>query len=672
MSAAALGAAPTALTPLAWACAAFAGGVLLHVDRLPAWASAAALAIIAARLVTAQRARWYPGIATRALLALALVVLVLLRYHTLNGLAAGTTLLLLMAALKLLETRTARDERVMVGVALFLLLAACLDREDLLRAPLYAAEAWLCCAALAIIASPSVGGRAALRLAGRALLLAVPLAVLLFLLFPRLSGAFWAIPQSEQALTGLSDSMTPGSIIQLIASYEPAFRVKFSGPIPPPAERYWRGPVLHSFDGHTWRAGALFEVRQPLAYLGTAYRYRVALEPSHRRWWFALDTPLQSPDTHVLLTYDYQLLAADRVNEPVTFAAVSYTHTRAAQPLDPAVRREDMTLPPRANPRTRELAQSLRAHAAADGAFVQAVLEHLRTGGFVYSLTPEPLGADAVDDFLFDTRAGFCGHYASAFVALMRAGGVPARVVTGYLGGEWNPIGGYFVVRQSDAHAWAEVWLPERGWARVDPTAVVAPERLRRGILDLLPEALSTPERLLRASPFISGLLQRWDAANAWWTERVVKFDYNTQLDLLGRLGVRTPDARYLGWGFMLALCGWLALIAWHLGRQPRRGAPDTLGRAYLRLCRKLARAGAARAACQGPLSFAAAVSERRPDLREPVQGLLERYAQLRYGPPAAATRARDIGEFRRAVARLHLPRSTKRLDPRRAGVSWR
>ncbi|HEV3180144.1 MAG TPA: transglutaminaseTgpA domain-containing protein [Steroidobacteraceae bacterium] len=646
---------------LAWACAAFAGGVLLHADRVPAWAVAGALALIAWRLGVARAGRWFPGIALRALLALALVSLVLARFHTLNGLAAGTTLLMLMAALKLLETRGARDEWVMVAAGLFLLLAACLDRQELWRVPLYGLQAWLCCAALAAIASPALDTGTALRLAGRALLPALPLAAALFLFFPRLPGAFWAIPRGEQALTGLSDSMSPGSIVRLVASYEPAFRVTFIGPPPPPEQLYWRGPVLHTFDGYTWRRlPGVSGVRQPLEYLGTSYHHRVTLEPSRLRSWFALDTPARSPDTGVLLTYDYQLLAGEPVSAPVTFEAVSYTHTRATRPLDAAGWRQDTALPAAANPRSLALAQALRRRAPSDDGFVQAVLEYLRTGGFEYSITPEHLSTNAVDDFLFRTREGFCGHYASAFVTLMRAAGIPARVVTGYLGGEWNSIGRYLLVRQSDAHAWAEVWLPGSGWTRVDPTAVVAPERLRRSILDLLPEGLSTRERLLRASPWLRRLMQRWDAANTWWGEHVVRFDFPAQLELLARLGVRSPDARSLGWGFMLALCVWLALIAWHVARSVRATSPDALARAYARLCRKLARIAPPRAAHQGPMSFADAVIARRPDLRDPVHALLARYAELRFGPQTPGTHARDIDDFRRAVARLHLPRAAR------------
>jgi transglutaminase-like putative cysteine protease len=650
------------LGPLAWACAAFAGGVLLNAGSAPLWAVVSALVLIAWRLATARSTHWVPGTPTRAVLALGLVVIVLARFHTLNGLAAGTTLLMLMAALKLLETRTRRDQSVLVGAALFLLLAACLEGQSLARTPLYALETWLCCAALAVIAAAALSTRAALWLAGRALLLALPLALLLFLFFPRLPGSFWAIPHREEATSGLSDTMSPGSISQLILSYEPAFRVRFRGLPPPPQELYWRGPVLHDFDGYTWRRmSGVFLPRQPLRYLGEPYRYQVSLEPSRERWWFALDTPQESAGARALLTYDYELVGSEPVRQLMSFDAVSYTHSEASEALDPGARRQDTYLPRNTNPRAAALAHTLRQQAPEDAAFVQAVLDYLRRGGFVYSLTPERLGRDAVDDFLFNTRSGFCGHYASAFVTLMRAAGVPARVVSGYLGGEWNPAGGYFIVRQSDAHAWAEVWLAGRGWTRFDPTAVVAPERLRRGILDLMPDSLSVGERLVHESPWLAHLLQRWDAANNWWSEHVVRYDYLMQLDLLTRLGVREPDVRHLGWAFTLALLVWLALIGWSLGRGARPVRPDALARAYARLCRKLARVAPARAPHQGPLSFAAAVAAHRPDIEGQAGALLARYAQLRYGPSQPATRALQIEEFRRAVARLSLPRRAPR-----------
>ena len=345
------------------------------------------------------------------------------------------------------------------------------------------------------------------------------------------------------------------------------------------------------------------------------------------------------------------------MSDLVSYEAVSYLHTRESDELSVTARREDTALPGDANPRARQLALSLRAGVASDADFVQSTLAYLAKGGFVYSLEPQPLGPDTVDDLLFVTREGFCGHYASAFVDLMRAAGVPARVVTGYLGGEWNVVGRYLVVRQSDAHAWAEVWLPGSGWTRVDPTAVVAPERLNRGVFDLLPQAFGAGERFMHGAPWLQRLLQRWDAANSWWSANVVKFEYSSQLGLLARLGIRTPDARYLGWAFMAALLGWLAVVSWHMGRTARAPAGDALARAYLRLCRKLARAGAARLTHQGPLDFAHSIARAHPQLQPQVQGLLERYAQLRYGVPTA-TRAHEVAEFSRTVARLSLPRA--------------
>lgn len=643
---------------LYWAAAAFAAGLLLHVDRLPAWVPAAALVLVAWRLAAARGQVPIPGMIARTVLAAVVVIAVFVRFHTLNGLAAGTALLALMSALKLLETYRRRDRLVLVGAGLFLLLAACLDRQSLVRAPLYLAQAWLCCAALAVIATDGLPGRAALALAARTLVLAVPLALLLFVFFPRLAGSFWTVPRGEEALTGLSDTMSPGSIGKLTTSYDIAFRARFEGELPPMQQRYWRGPVLHSFDGFTWSRGAGDSgARTPWDLAGRAYRYQIALEPSRQHWWFALDTPAESPDPAVRLTPDYELLAARPVSDPTSFVVVSYTERHGAAPLSAWERLENTALPRARNPRSRELARELRARAGTDAGLVTAALGFLRDGGFVYSLEPEELGSEQIDDFLFGTRTGFCGHYASAFTVLMRAAGVPARVVTGYLGGEWNPVGGFLAVRQSDAHAWVEVWLEGHGWTRVDPTAVVEPARLERGALDLLPEAMSATTRLLRGAPWLVHLLQRWDAANAWWNERVVKFDYSTQLGVLERLGFHSPDARTLGWTFVLVLLGWLAMIAWHLGRSMRPRRPDTIARAYAVLCRKLAHTGLTRAPHQGPLAYAAALRAAHPALAENARALLAQYAQLRYGIPQTATRAREIEIFTRAVRMLRVAR---------------
>ena len=658
----------TTLRPLVWASVTFASSVLLNADRMPLWVPVAALLLAAWRVWVGwrpDRSLRLPGKFARAALAMLLVAAVLVRFHTLNGLSAGSALLTLMGAGKLLETRSRRDELILVGASLFLLLAACLDRQELLRAPLYLAHVWICCAAIAVIAYAPPRGReressasavkafddrSAWLLAGRTLLLAAPLALVLFVFFPRIAGAFWALPRTDTAATGLGDTMSPGSITNLTSSYDIAFRVRFEGAVPPPAMRYWRGPVLHDFDGYTWRRQFFGPLRQPLAYVGPTYRYQVSLEPSSQRWWFVLDTLKDKPDAEVFVTGDSEVVTREPIRETTTYTAVSVTDVRATTALAITARRRD-TARLVGNQRSQAFARELRSRSGSDGAYVEAVLEFLRTGGFEYTLTPPPLAVNSIDDFLFGTRRGFCGHFASAFVALMRAGDVPAHVVTGYLGGEWNPIGGYFIVRQSDAHAWAEVWLEGRGWTRVDPTAVVEPGRLTRGILDLLPDAVSAPARLVRASTWLTGLLQRWDATNAWWTEHVVRFDFKSQLGILERLGIDSPDATDLGRAFVGALLVWMAWIAWQLGRHAPPPRRDRLALAYSRLCRKLAAAGIARAPYQGPLAFADSVTARRPDLANPVRSLLEQYARLRFG--RSAWGAAEISAFERGVKHL-------------------
>jgi protein-glutamine gamma-glutamyltransferase len=666
-------------TPLVWTSAVLAAGVLLHADQVPLWVSGVTCVLIAWRLGANTRIVPLPNRVLRAVIAVALVVAVSKQFHTLTGLVPGTTLLTLMTSIKLLETHNRRDHYIVVGGCVFLLLAACLERQGLARAPLYLLDVWLCCSALAAIGySPGKGepapaaastvssdatppefdGRSAVMLAGRALLYSIPLAIVLFVFFPRLPGAFWSLPRTNQAETGLSDTMSPGSISELSASYDIAFRATFDGAAPPPQERYWRGPVLHDFDGYTWkrRMGATYRA-QPLVYFGKAYHYRITLEPSQQNWWLSLDTVDQSPSAHTLFTYDYELVDRDPVTEPTSYNAVSHTSTRSTEPLSRLGRQIETQWPMGRNPRTLQFARELRAKSTSDGAYIDAVLRYFHTNGFVYSLTPPLLDYNSVDDFLFNTHSGFCGHYASAFVSLMRAAGIPARVVTGYLGGEWNPVGGYFVIRQSDAHSWAEVWLEGRGWARVDPTAVVAPDRLTRGMLDLLPNAGSAESRFLRASPGLIGLLQRWDALNTWWTDHVLKFDYRSQLNLLSRLGIQTPDLMMVGWIFGGALMSWLLWIAWQIGRSPLQAQPDRLARAYARLCRKLARVGVPRADHEGPLAYADVVSEKRPDLATAVRALLMRYAELRYGA-ARASGAEDVAGFERSVARLTLART--------------
>lgn len=636
----------------------FAASLLLVVARAPAWCVAIAFAASAWRVLIAtgrlppfefgKGAKFVFGAITAAF-----VLAVLLSFRTLNGLAAGTALLTIMGALKLVESRTRRDDAIVIGVSLFLLLSAALASQAMWRLPLYLLLVWGAGAAMALIAhaGPALTTRAALRLSAKALAMALPLAVVCFLFFPRVAGQFWSFETGASATTGLSDEMSPGAIDKLVSEYTPAFRVRFSGATPPPEARYWRGPVLNDFDGFTWRRSGGPYNATPVEMRGTAYSYRVTLEPTSRRWLFALESVDASPRPDARLTHDRQLVMFSPIHETLTYDATSHPETRALGPLSEAGRRYETRLPPDRNPRALALARDLRARAGSDAGYTRSVLDWFRTNGLTYSLEPEPTSIDSVDSVLFDTKLGFCGHFASAYATMMRAVGIPARVVTGYLGGEYNPIGGYWIVRSSDAHAWAEVWLEPTGWTRIDPTSVVAPERLQAGAYDVLPETQASAGVAIWRNSWMGGVARLWDGVNQWWSENVLGFDLKSQFDFLRALGIESPDWKHLGWLFAGALIAWIAWVSLALRRSVAKIRPDRIGRAWLRATRKLAKVAPARAPDEGPLAFAARIARARPDLAPQVNAIAARYAQLRFGPEAAPDEVDSLEREVRSLA---------------------
>jgi len=646
--------APAARSHLA-ATLVFGVSLVLIATQAPPWCVVIALAVVIWRILvsTGRLAPFQFGKGVRfafgAITAL-FVVAVLVTFRTLNGLAAGTALLTLMGALKLVEARTRRDDAIVIGVALIVLLAAALASQSMWRVPLYLATVWGAGAAMVIVAHPdaALAPRAVLRLSARTLAMALPLALACFLFFPRMAGGFWALEGGGGATTGLSDELSPGSIDRLVTEYDPVFRARFLGPAPPPEHRYWRGPVLHEFDGFTWRRGRANYRPTPAEPLGMTYRYRVTLEPTNRRWIFALDTVDRSPRRDVLLTFDRQLVAFDDVTGTQTYEATSHVASRASGPLSDLGRKLETRLPPDRNPRTLALARSMRAQVDSDAAYARRMLDWFRDNGLQYTLEPGQTSIDSVDSVLFDTKRGFCGHFASSYATLMRAVGIPARVVTGYLGGEFNPAGGYLIVRQSDAHAWTEVWLEPDGWTRVDPTAVVAPERLRSGVYDVLPDSqASTGVRIWR-NAWLSRVSRLWDGANQWWRESVLDFNLRTQFELLRKLGIESPDWTHLGWAFAIGLFAWIMWVSLSLRRSVARLRPDRIGRAWLRATKKLGKV-TPRANAEGPLAYAARIAAARPDLATAVRSIALRYAKLRYGVAAPE----DLAELEREVRRL-------------------
>jgi transglutaminase-like putative cysteine protease len=620
---------------LLWTSAGLVLAVVPHIPHLAVWATALLFGALTLRVFVEIKGWALPPKWLRVLAAFCALLGVLFTYRTLNGVEAGTALLVVMAGMKLLETRSTRDLTIIVFLSYFALFAAFLYNQQLLRLPYMIGTVWLLTATLMRVHQTTLAMpvREAIGLTGRMLLQALPLAVLLFLFFPRLPGNFWAIPARSQATTGLDDELSPGDVSELSLSGEIAFRVKFDGPLPPPQQRYWRGPVLHEFDGRTWRRSLPLYIPQEVVATGEPYRYRITLEPHQRPWVFSLEMVTSWPAS-TMRTADLQLVTRrGAISTLTSFDLESSPSYSVREPLPTAMRKAALRLPEGRNPRTQELARKLRAAAGSDAAFVQAVLKLFRDEEYFYTLEPPRLERDSVDDFLFNTRRGFCEHFASAFTALARAAGIPARVVTGYHGGEYNPLGGYLIVRQSDAHAWSEVWLDGEGWVRVDPTAAVAPERIERGIDAALSEAEPVPGRILRTNRVLSNIRLAWDAVNNFWNNQVVEFSETQQRWLGDKVGLDDVGWRELGTAMAVTLGLFFAILSAYLAWRFRPRSRDPLLRVYDELCRKFARAKLPRLDYEGPNDYLKRIAAARPELARQLDEARAIYVGLRYGP---------------------------------------
>jgi transglutaminase-like putative cysteine protease len=536
-----------------------------------------------------------------------------------------------------------------VFIAWFLLYAALLRDQRLPQLPYMLAGAVFATAALMRVHAGAAGDSwgATLKRTSVLLLQALPLALALFLLAPRLPGPFWGIAGKETARTGLGDEMTPGDVSDLSVSGDAAFRVRFDGQPPPPAQRYWRGPVLHEFDGRSWRRtrGQAFPM-QEVEFAGAPVDYQITLEPHDRPWILALDIPGEWPEREAFRAFDFQLLAQRPLTDVASFRLRSYPRYRAGVLLPTTLRNKDLQLPAEGNPRAVALGRALTARHRDPDAVVRAMLEMFREQPYEYTLQPPKLADNAMDEFLFETRKGFCEHYASAFTLVMRAAGIPARVVTGYQGGEFNPIGGYLLVRQSDAHAWSEVWIDGQGWLRVDPTGAVAPERIERGLIGAMGDDEPVPGRLRQESAVWMQVELTWDALNDFWNERVVRFNASQQFELLERLGLEDPDWRTLGLGLAASLAAFFAVLSAWLAWKYRPPVRDWPARLHAQVARRLRRRGLVPGAAEGPVAFLERAAAACPDLAPDLDAIRDEYVDQRYGPRPSDAGLRRLKHF--------------------------
>jgi transglutaminase-like putative cysteine protease len=630
-----------------------------HSSHIPGWSAALCGMLLAWRGWITFRGKRMPPRWILVPIAALSVAGVYWSYQTFFGREPGVAMLVLLLGLKLLEMRAKRDLFVVIFLSFFLVLTQFFYSQSILTAVgMFVAVIVLLAAQLSFQYTGIVPPlRQRLLLSAKIFLLAVPLTLVLFILFPRIQGPLWGLPSDAQSgRTGLSNTMSPGNISKLALSEGIAFRVKFlSGAVPGRDKLYWRGPVLGDFDGRTWtplpprmnQAGPI--AVRPLA---PPITYQVTMEPSGQRSLFALELVRDLPrlaGNASRLTPDLQIVSTEPITQRIRYEASSNPDFLLQPDESEQSLRNWLYLPAGYNPRALDYASGLRNRHRQDGDLVNAVLRFFREEKFSYTLEPPALGRNTVDEFLFTTRAGFCEHYSSAFVVLMRAAGIPARVVTGYQGGEINAVDGFMTVRQSDAHAWAEVWLKNRGWVRVDPTAAVAPDRVSRNLSTVIPPrvlgGLITLDRGRSSAWFegIRSLRQNWDALNNAWNQWVLDYSFAKQQSLLQSLGFANADWRLLA--ALLSGIGSLVLLLTGLPLVRNRIKTAPIDALYASLCKRMAQRGFARAAHEGPRAYRLRLAQAATDLPEPqksaVLRFLELYEAARYAPtPAQAGKA--------------------------------
>jgi protein-glutamine gamma-glutamyltransferase len=625
--------------------------VIPHVAHLPLWCSALTAAVLIWRALLAVRQAALPGRWVVLLVLGAAIVLTLWSYQTLLGKAPGITMAVTLMALKTLELRARRDAFVVFFLGFFLVLTHFLYSQSLLVAAAMLVSVWGLLTALVLAHMPA--GQPSLRQAGllsaRTALLGAPIMLLLFVLFPRI-GPLWGVPHDGTSSTGLSLRMSMGSVAEVALDDSIALRVRFDGAAPRPQDMYFRGPVLGRFDGTEWRplpatfaTPGLTPRRAPgeVRPLGPEVRYEMTLEPLRLSLLPLLEATPRAPQVEgiqVLVQDDLQAVTDRPILQRLRFHAEAHTaYAHGPQRFNSSLF-DSLALPAGFNPRTLAWARALRAesrYANADaGTLARALLQHIRSAGFSYTLAPgEYPGPDTIDQFWLDRRAGFCEHFAAAFVVLMRALDIPARVVTGYQGTDPMPVDGYYIVRQSSAHAWAEYWQEGSGWQRADPTAAVAPERIERS-RNLLPAPSLMAGALSSLSPeLLARLREGWETMNNRWNQWVLGYSRGAQFDLLRNLGMQTPgweDLVLLLVASLSGLAAFAALWAWR-----DRNVVDPWTRQMEKVRAALRSAGLPCAAHEAPRALALRVQVRFGDTAQGLIALLLAIEAQRYSREA-------------------------------------
>jgi transglutaminase-like putative cysteine protease len=651
--------------------------VLPHVSHLPSW-----MMVIVAMMLCWRNWMTYKGLEAPStpliysMLALCLVA-VYAAFGSISGRDQNVATIMLLVCLKMLESRSKRDFYLIIFLNFLLMLTNFLYWQDI-AATIYMLFVLLLCVTVHVGVGIGVGAhsipmsiRARMSVAARALAFGLPLSIMLFLVFPRLDGPIWGRTQVEgRARTGMSSTMQPGDVSKLSKSDETAFVVKFDGVTPDSAGLYWRAMTLGAYDGKTWTqlSSAKTYLDKPLPdiqYRGAALRYEVIIEPHDNHWVYVLDAPREVASEAfpygVTLYDDMHVLSSAAIESTMAFTVTSYANFSLDKEKTPAEMAMFLTLPSARNERTIALAKAMRQKAGTPAEMVSETLQYFNKNQFFYTTEPPLMGENMVDDFMFVHRSGFCEHYASSFVVMMRAAGIPSRVVVGYLGGKYNAYSDYVTVKQSDAHAWAEVWIAGRGWQRVDPTAAVNPDRVKKSSSDsAFGNFAKRAGFSVGITNFSSYALERWQGVNMKWNRLFLAYAAGQQRSFMSSLSLsaRLP---YLGGGVVAITLMMFAFCYW----RGSRTRPVPHDRLYNKFCKRMKNCGLPRLSYEAPTEYGNRICTNfAPETSLLIKRFLAIYVLRIY---ASVIEEKDMNEMKHLLRALRGARPLKKINEARA-----
>ena len=588
------------------------------------------------RFIGIWKKNYLPNNPVIYLLTVAALILLYSQHQGVLGRDAGTSLFVTALGLKVLEIKTERDLYLINYLAFIVATSQFLYQQTILMAGYIL---FVCCVLLATLVSinsQKPETLPALKKAATIIFQALPLTIVIFVLFPRVEAPRWMLfDQQHAAKSGLADSLEPGSISSLGLSDELVFRVKFTGKIPPPNQRYWRGPVFSHTDGKRWTETSNLSFKKHLdkpSYTGKPYQYTLMMEPQDKNWVFALDMPSSFPSS-LQKNALYQLINNETSDEREEYKITSYSQYKTGY-ITKTERKDNLQLPTEPSEKINQLVGQLHGFDQPAEVFVQSVLGHFKKENFHYTLTPPLMDNKPIETFLFETRYGFCSHYATAFVYLMRVAGIPARVVGGYQGGELNKTGNFLEIRQANAHAWAEVWIKGKGWTRFDPTAAIAPERIEQDVnIDLqiatgLVNFTSINANATKVVSWMKSARQLWGSIDYSWQRWVINYTSKNQAKFLSSLGIN--GIKTMVYWLLVTLAFITLFLAWFILKTKQLKIDQEL-MLYRHFCKKLAKAGFNKKTGETEQNFSIRIKNQRPDLADKVEEITAIFIRLRY-----------------------------------------